>query len=132
MVNFNFNFRCNKMEETEGEIIEETIYVYQYSGDGQGEEGGVEVRVINVGVKECFFYEEEVITVTQYVEEVVEIDNENVVVANVMVVIEKGFIKLVFFEEDSNFAEYGYIMNYRSIRFVERQKMRFWFFEYLD
>lgn len=49
-----------------------------------------------------------------------EIDNENVVVANVMVVIEKGFIKLVFFEEDSNLAEYGYIMNYRSIRFVER------------
>lgn len=132
MVNFNFNFRCNKMEETEGETTEETIYVYQYPGDGQGEEGGVEARVINVGAKECPSHEEEVTTVTQYVEEVVEIDNENVVVANVMAATEKGSIKLVLSEEDSNPAEHGYTMNYRPIRPVERQKMRPWLLEHLD
>lgn len=132
MVHLNCNFRCNKMEETEGETTEETIYVYQYPGEGQGEEGGVEGRVISVGSKECPSHEEEVTTVTQYVEEVVEIDNENVVVANVMAASEKGSIKLVLSEEDSNPAEHGYTMNYRPIRPVERQKMRPWLLEHLD
>ncbi|XP_078329513.1 uncharacterized protein LOC111100791 isoform X1 [Crassostrea virginica] len=118
------------MEETESETSEGTIYVYQYPADGQGEG---ETRVIEVGAKDSAGEEEEVTTVTQYVEEVVEIDNENVVVANVMAAAsEKGSIKLVLSEEDSNQGEHGYTMNYRPIRPVERQKMRPWLLEHLD
>lgn len=118
------------MEETESETSEGTIYVYQYPADGQGEG---ETRVIELGAKDSAGEEEEVTTVTQYVEEVVEIDNENVVVANVMAAAsEKGSIKLVLSEEDSNQGEHGYTMNYRPIRPVERQKMRPWLLEHLD
>ncbi|XP_061185424.1 uncharacterized protein LOC133193476 isoform X3 [Saccostrea echinata] len=117
------------MEETEREATEETIYVYEYPANSQSDPGE-EGKVITIESKES--PEDEVTTVTQYVEEVVEIDNENVVVANVMAASEKGSIKLVLAEEDDNPGEHGYTMNYRPIRPVERQKMRPWLLEHLD
>ncbi|XP_062585321.1 uncharacterized protein LOC134246986 [Saccostrea cucullata] len=117
------------MEETERETTEETIYVYEYPASNQSDPGE-DTKVITIESKDS--PDEDVTTVTQYVEEVVEIDNENVVVANVMAASEKGSIKLVLAEEEDNPGEHGYTMNYRPIRPVERQKMRPWLLEHLD